>query len=57
MQVSYEKESAALREAMKGMGTDEDAIIRVSGKVNSRERQEIRKAYKTAYGRDLIEDL
>ncbi|KAG8518719.1 Annexin A4, partial [Galemys pyrenaicus] len=46
-----------LRKAMKGMGTDEDAIIRILAYRNTAQRQEIRTAYKSTVGRDLMDDL
>ncbi len=58
MQVqNYEKDAQILREAMRGAGTDEDAIIQLTGTKNNKDRQGIRAAYKAAYGRDLLEDL
>jgi annexin A7/11 len=42
---------------MKGMGTDEKAIIAVLGNRTSDERQKILTSYKQAYGRDLVKDL
>lgn len=53
----YEADALVLREAMKGAGTDEDAVINFTVSKNNRERQEVRKAYKAAFGRDLIDDL
>jgi len=55
----YNAETAAekLRKAMKGMGTDEAAIIRVLTSHNNEQRQEIEKMFKTMYGKDLREDL
>lgn len=53
----YEELAIRLREAMKGAGTDEDTIIDITGKISNEERQKVRQTYKTAFGRDLIEDL
>ncbi len=52
-----ENEAVALREAMKGGGTDEDTIIRITGNCTVDQRQEIREAYKSAFGRCLLEDV
>ena len=52
-----EKDAETLRNAMKGLGTDEAAIIKVIANRNNSQRQKIKSAYKTAYGRDLIDDL
>lgn len=51
------EDAQTLRKAMKGLGTDEDAIINVLAYRNTAQRQEIRTAYKTTIGRDLIDDL
>ena len=50
-------DAEALRKAMEGFGTDEAALIKVVANRTSSQRQKIKLAYKTAYGRDLIEDL
>ena len=54
---NIEKDAEALRNAMKGIGTDEAAIIKVIANRTNDQRQKIKLAYKTAYGRDLIDDL
>ncbi|XP_037400217.1 annexin A11b [Pygocentrus nattereri] len=46
-----------LRKAMKGFGTDENAIIELLGNRSSRQRVPMVRAYKTTYGKDLIHDL
>ena len=46
-----------LRKAMKGAGTDEDDITFVVGTRNNAQRQELKTMFKTAYGRNLIEDM
>lgn len=46
-----------LRKAMKGFGTDEDAIINVICRRSNEQRQLIARAYKTNFGKDLLEDL
>ena len=53
----YEADALALREAMKGTGTNEETIIKITANKSNSERQSIRQAYKASYGRDLIEDL
>ncbi|XP_065187997.1 annexin-B12-like [Sycon ciliatum] len=52
-----EEESQALRKAMKGLGTDEKAIIASVSRMANAQRQEVIVVYKTMYGRDLIDDL
>uniref|UniRef100_A0A3P9L303 Annexin n=1 Tax=Oryzias latipes TaxID=8090 RepID=A0A3P9L303_ORYLA len=46
-----------LREAMKGAGTDEAAIIKVLAHRTIAQRQRIKLAYKQSVGKDLAEDL
>ncbi|KAM3830616.1 annexin A4 isoform 2-T3 [Vipera latastei] len=52
-----EADAQNLRKAMKGLGTDEDAIIDIVVNRNLSQRQEIKIAYKSSIGRDLIDDL
>ncbi|XP_072122930.1 annexin A4-like [Mobula birostris] len=52
-----QEDAAKLRKAMKGLGTDEDAIIEVLAKRTIAQRQQIKLDFKTAFGRDLISDL
>uniref|UniRef100_U3FDF2 Annexin n=1 Tax=Micrurus fulvius TaxID=8637 RepID=U3FDF2_MICFL len=52
-----EADAHGLRKAMKGFGTDEDAIIEILANRNLSQRQEIKIAYKSTIGRDLIDDL
>ncbi|XP_018419975.1 PREDICTED: annexin A7 isoform X2 [Nanorana parkeri] len=46
-----------LRKAMKGFGTDEKTIVDVVANRSNDQRQKIKAAFKTAYGKDLIKDL
>ena len=52
-----EQDADALRKAMKGIGTDEAAIIKIIANRTNAHRQKIKVAYKSAFGRDLISDL
>ncbi|XP_053574201.1 annexin A4 [Bombina bombina] len=51
------EDAQKLRKAMKGAGTDEDAIIDVIANRTLAQRQEIKIAYKASVGKDLEDDL
>jgi annexin A7/11 len=50
-------DAEALRNAMKGFGTDEAALIKICANRTNAQRQQMKAAYKSLYGRDLIADL
>ena len=50
-------DAEALRKAMEGFGTDEAALIKICANRTNSQRQQIKHAYKSLYGRDLISDL
>jgi annexin A7/11 len=52
-----EVDAKTLRNAMKGLGTDEATITKVIANRSNDQRQKIILFYKTSYGRDLIADL
>uniref|UniRef100_A0A3B5LDZ6 Annexin n=1 Tax=Xiphophorus couchianus TaxID=32473 RepID=A0A3B5LDZ6_9TELE len=51
------KDVEVLRKAMKGIGTDENAIIELLGNRSNKQRVALVPAYKTTYGKDLVRDL
>ncbi|XP_056146262.1 annexin A4 [Lampris incognitus] len=52
-----DEDAQALRNAMKGAGTDEAAIIKVLAHRTNAQRQRIKEAYKQMVGKDLSEEL
>ena len=52
-----QQDADALRKAMKGIGCDKKPITEICTHRTNAQRLEIVKAYKAAYGRDLIADL
>ncbi|KAF1395411.1 hypothetical protein PFLUV_G00011240 [Perca fluviatilis] len=50
-------DAEALYKAMKGLGTDEAAILQLLVARSNAQRQQIKTAYKTLFGKDLVNDL
>ena len=50
-------DAEAVRKAMEGFGTDEAALIKIVANRTTSQRLKIKEAYKSMYGRDLIQDL
>ena len=46
-----------LKNAMKGLGNDKEAIINLASSHSNQQRLQIREAYKASYGTDLISDF
>ncbi|XP_075716614.1 annexin A5 [Rhinoderma darwinii] len=50
-------DAEALRKAMKGLGTDEDTVMKILTSRSNAQRQQIGVSFKTLFGRDLVDDL
>ena len=55
--MNIEQDAADLRKAMKGMGTDEAAIIKIVANRTQKQRVQIKDSYSKQFNRDLIKDL
>ena len=51
------EDAQALRKAMKGLGTDEKAIIKIIANRTNAQRLEIKEVYEKTFNRDLVKDL
>lgn len=51
------EDAETLYKAMKGLGTDEDAILQLLTARSNSQRQQIKATYKTLHGKDLVQDL
>uniref|UniRef100_A0A8C7LC33 Annexin n=1 Tax=Oncorhynchus kisutch TaxID=8019 RepID=A0A8C7LC33_ONCKI len=51
------QDAEILYKAMKGLGTDEDSIMKLLTSRSNSQRQQIKAAYKTLHGKDLVGDL
>ena len=56
-QINIDEDAASLRKAMKGLGTDEDTIIKIVANRTNSQRQQIKISFKNQFNRDLISDL
>ena len=54
---AIDKDTEALRNAMKGAGTDENIIIKIVANRNNTQRQQLKSYYHQKYNRDLVFDL
>ena len=56
-QAKVDADAAALRKAMKGLGTDEKAIIKIIANRTNRERLAMIESFRRQFNRDLLKDL
>ena len=56
-QAVLDADCETLKRAMKGLGTDEDAIINVLVNRNNEHRYMLKQRYKALYGKDLVKEL
>ena len=56
-QAKVDADAATLRKAMKGLGTDENAIIQLISNRTNKERLAMIESYKKQFNRDLKNDL
>ena len=52
-----QQDADALKKAFKGFGCDKKAIIDITVGRTFTQRMQIKEAYKSSYGKDLIKDL
>ena len=52
-----EQDAKDLKDAMKGLGTDEDKIIKIVANRTQKQRVAIKDLYQKLYNKDLIKDL
>ncbi|XP_074031463.1 annexin B9 isoform X1 [Leptinotarsa decemlineata] len=52
-----EEDAKTLKQAFKGFGTDEDAVIEIITRRSNEQRRAIASRFKTMYGKDLINEL
>ena len=55
--MSIEKDAEELHNAMKGVGTDEDKIIKIVANRTQKQRLQIKESYENKFKKDLLKDL
>ena len=56
-EIDINQDAADLHKAMKGLGTDEAAIIKIIANRTNQQRQLIKNSFNKQFNRDLIKDL